>query len=64
MWLSDTNNLRTANINSDINLFSTSRETKQRVTELAYFGGFSDSEYLKRTLAKEFQLMESWYVLP
>ncbi|XP_057796354.1 anaphase-promoting complex subunit 4 [Salvia miltiorrhiza] len=36
-------------------------ETKQRVTELAYFGGFSDSEYLKRTLAKEFQQMESCF---
>lgn len=31
--------------------------------ELAYFGGFSDSEYLKRTLAKEFQQLESWYEL-
>ncbi|KAG6420642.1 hypothetical protein SASPL_117177 [Salvia splendens] len=36
-------------------------ETKQRVTELAHFGGFSDSEYLKRTLAKEFQQMESCF---
>ncbi|KAH6825124.1 Transducin/WD40 repeat-like superfamily protein, partial [Perilla frutescens var. hirtella] len=36
-------------------------ETKQRVTELAYFGGFSDSEYLKRTLAKEFQQLESCF---
>ncbi|KAL8463068.1 hypothetical protein ACS0TY_033905 [Phlomoides rotata] len=34
-------------------------ETMQRVTELAYFGGFLDSEYLKRTLATEFQQLES-----
>ncbi|XP_071930420.1 anaphase-promoting complex subunit 4 isoform X1 [Coffea arabica] len=32
-------------------------ETMQRIKELAHFGGFSDSEYLKRTLAEEFQLM-------
>ncbi|KAL8463081.1 hypothetical protein ACS0TY_033921 [Phlomoides rotata] len=36
-------------------------ETMQRVAELAYFGGFLDSEYLKRTLATEFQQLESWY---
>ncbi|XP_020541301.1 anaphase-promoting complex subunit 4 isoform X2 [Jatropha curcas] len=35
------------------------RETMQRVKELVQFGGFSDSEYLRRTLAKEFQQMES-----
>lgn len=34
---------------------------KQRVRELAHFGGFSDSEYLKRTLAKEFLQLECWY---
>lgn len=34
------------------------RETMQRVKELVQFGGFSDSEYLRRTLAKEFQEME------
>ncbi|KAJ7946905.1 Anaphase-promoting complex subunit 4 [Quillaja saponaria] len=34
-------------------------ETMQRVRELVQFGGFSDCEYLKRTLAKEFQQMES-----
>ncbi|KAL8463067.1 hypothetical protein ACS0TY_033904 [Phlomoides rotata] len=34
-------------------------ETMQRVAELAYFGGFLDSEYLKRTLATEFQQLES-----
>ncbi|XP_065879836.1 anaphase-promoting complex subunit 4 [Euphorbia lathyris] len=34
-------------------------ETMQRVKELVQFGGFSDTEYLKRTLAKEFQQMES-----
>ncbi|KAF7803543.1 anaphase-promoting complex subunit 4 [Senna tora] len=33
-------------------------ETMQRVKELVHFGGFSDPEYLKRTLAKEFQQME------
>ncbi|KAG8365467.1 hypothetical protein BUALT_Bualt18G0107800 [Buddleja alternifolia] len=33
-------------------------ETKQRVGELTHFGGFSDTEYLKRTLAKEFQQLE------
>jgi hypothetical protein len=37
------------------------RETMQRVKELAHFGGFLDCEYLRRTLAKEFQLMESRY---
>ncbi|PIN07121.1 Anaphase-promoting complex (APC), subunit 4 [Handroanthus impetiginosus] len=36
-------------------------ETKQRVRELAHFGGFSDSEYLERTLAEEFQQMESCF---
>ncbi|KAH7545917.1 hypothetical protein FEM48_Zijuj01G0145100 [Ziziphus jujuba var. spinosa] len=34
-------------------------ETMQRVKELVQFGGFSDCEYLQRTLAKEFQQMES-----
>ncbi|KAK7319609.1 hypothetical protein RJT34_04332 [Clitoria ternatea] len=33
-------------------------ETVQRVRELVQFGGFSDTEYLRRTLAKEFQQME------
>ncbi|KAI9121353.1 hypothetical protein K1719_008386 [Acacia pycnantha] len=33
-------------------------ETLERVRELVQFGGFTDSEYLKRTLAKEFQQME------
>ncbi|KAL7149453.1 hypothetical protein ABFS83_05G041600 [Erythranthe nasuta] len=36
-------------------------ETKQRVGELAHFGGFSDSEYLTRTLAKEFQQLDSCF---
>ncbi|KAL2495099.1 Anaphase-promoting complex subunit 4 [Forsythia ovata] len=36
-------------------------ETKQRIQELAQFGGFLDSEYLKRTLMKEFQQMESCF---
>lgn len=31
----------------------------QRVKELVQFGGFSDCEYLQRTLAKEFQQLES-----
>ncbi|KAJ1379239.1 anaphase-promoting complex subunit 4 isoform X1 [Sesbania bispinosa] len=30
----------------------------ERVRELVQFGGFSDTEYLRRTLAKEFQQME------
>jgi hypothetical protein len=38
------------------------RETMQRVKELVQFGGFSDCEYLQRTLAKEFQQMEDRYV--
>ncbi|KAL3615053.1 Anaphase-promoting complex subunit 4 [Castilleja foliolosa] len=33
-------------------------ETKQRVGELKHFGGFSDSEYLKRTLAEEFRQLQ------
>ncbi|KAJ4825108.1 Anaphase-promoting complex subunit 4 [Turnera subulata] len=33
--------------------------TMQRVKELVQFGGFSDCEYLRRSLAKEFQQMES-----
>lgn len=37
------------------------RETMQRVKELVHFGGFSDPDYLKRTLAKEFQQMELRY---
>lgn len=34
-------------------------ETMQRVKELVLFGGFSDCEYLQRTLAKQFHQMES-----
>ncbi|XP_062087338.1 anaphase-promoting complex subunit 4 [Humulus lupulus] len=34
-------------------------ETMQRVKELSHFGGFSDCEYLRRTLAKQFHQMES-----
>ncbi|KAF8033720.1 hypothetical protein BT93_C0086 [Corymbia citriodora subsp. variegata] len=33
-------------------------ETMERVRELVQFGGFGDSKYLQRTLAKEFQQME------
>ncbi|KAK2383087.1 anaphase-promoting complex subunit [Trifolium repens] len=33
-------------------------ETAERVKELVQFGGFSDTEYLRRTLAKEFQQLE------
>ncbi|KAK7362944.1 hypothetical protein VNO77_05069 [Canavalia gladiata] len=33
-------------------------ETMQRVRELVQFGGFPDAEFLRRTLAKEFQQME------
>ncbi|XP_059659639.1 anaphase-promoting complex subunit 4 [Cornus florida] len=36
-------------------------ETMQRVRELVSFGGFLDSEYLQRTLAKEFQQMDSCF---
>ncbi|KAE7995578.1 hypothetical protein FH972_000358 [Carpinus fangiana] len=35
------------------------RETMRNAKELVHFGGFLDCEYLRRTLAKEFQLMES-----
>lgn len=38
------------------------RETVRRVRELVQFGGFSDCEHLQRTLAKEFQQMETRYV--
>ncbi|XP_044494981.1 anaphase-promoting complex subunit 4 [Mangifera indica] len=34
-------------------------ETMQRVKELVQFGGFSDCNYLQRTLLKEFQQMEA-----
>ncbi|KAL4388460.1 hypothetical protein GQ457_09G001980 [Hibiscus cannabinus] len=37
----------------------TEMETVQRVKELVHFGGFSDCEYLRRTLAEEFKQMES-----
>lgn len=33
----------------------------QKIKELVQLGGFSDSEYLQRTMAKEFQQMESRY---
>ncbi|XP_045824082.1 anaphase-promoting complex subunit 4 [Trifolium pratense] len=33
-------------------------ETAERVRELVQFGGFSDTEYLRRNLAKEFQQLE------
>lgn len=36
-------------------------ETLERVKGLTWFGGFSDCEYLQRTLAKEFQQMESCF---
>ncbi|KAF5728954.1 Transducin/WD40 repeat-like superfamily protein isoform 1 [Tripterygium wilfordii] len=36
-------------------------ETIQRVQELVRFGGFSDCEYLRRTLASEFQQMETCF---
>ncbi|KAL3519652.1 hypothetical protein ACH5RR_017801 [Cinchona calisaya] len=36
-------------------------DTMQRIKELAHFGGFSDSEFLKRTLAEEFQQMVSCF---
>lgn len=36
-------------------------ETLDRVKELIQFGGFSDCEYLQRSLAKEFQQMESCF---
>ncbi|TYJ13037.1 hypothetical protein E1A91_A10G023800v1 [Gossypium mustelinum] len=34
-------------------------ETLQRVKELVHFGGFSDCDFLRRTLAEEFKQMES-----
>ncbi|XP_071722083.1 anaphase-promoting complex subunit 4-like [Rutidosis leptorrhynchoides] len=34
-------------------------DTMQRARELVQFGGFSDCDFLQRTLAKEFRLMES-----
>jgi len=37
------------------------RDTAQRVEQLAAFGGFSDTKYLERTLAKEFNQLEEWY---
>ncbi|KAK6133393.1 hypothetical protein DH2020_032857 [Rehmannia glutinosa] len=36
-------------------------ETKQRVRELTHFGGFSDCEYLRRTLAEEFLQLQSCF---
>ncbi|XP_031125914.1 anaphase-promoting complex subunit 4 isoform X1 [Ipomoea triloba] len=36
-------------------------ETMQRIKELAHFGGFLDTAFLKRTLAEEFQQMESCF---
>nr|XP_043625111.1 anaphase-promoting complex subunit 4 isoform X1 [Erigeron canadensis] len=36
-------------------------ETMGRVQELAHFGGFKDVDYLRRTLANEFQQMESCF---
>ncbi|PPS00721.1 hypothetical protein GOBAR_AA19941 [Gossypium barbadense] len=36
-------------------------ETLQRVKELVHFGGFSDCDFLRRTLAEEFKQMESRY---
>ncbi|KAJ8549636.1 hypothetical protein K7X08_033343 [Anisodus acutangulus] len=36
-------------------------ETMERIKQLAYFGGFSDLEYLKRTLSQEFQQMEACF---
>ncbi|KAI5656969.1 hypothetical protein M9H77_25762 [Catharanthus roseus] len=36
-------------------------ETMERIKELSHFGGFSDSEYLKRTLVEEFQQMQSCF---
>ena len=43
---------------SEANYVEIDLETMQRVRELVQFGEFLDSEYLTRTLAKEFQLME------
>ncbi|XP_021294134.1 anaphase-promoting complex subunit 4 isoform X2 [Herrania umbratica] len=40
-------------------VIETDMETLQRVRELVHFGGFSDCEYLRRTLSEEFQQMES-----
>ncbi|KAF2314456.1 hypothetical protein GH714_026616 [Hevea brasiliensis] len=43
---------------SEVHNIEVGSETMQRVKELVHFGGFSDIEYLRRTLAKEFQEME------
>lgn len=42
-------------------LLSSFRETLQRVKELVHFGGFSDCNFLRRTLVEEFKQMESRY---
>ncbi|KAG9455951.1 hypothetical protein H6P81_000459 [Aristolochia fimbriata] len=39
------------------------QDTMQRVEELVKFGGFSDTEYLHRTLTKEFEEMEDSFKL-
>ncbi|CAL5366479.1 unnamed protein product [Camellia sinensis] len=43
------------------NVLRDKTETMKRVKELVQFGGFLDTGYLQRTLAKEFQQMESCF---
>ncbi|KAL3851275.1 hypothetical protein ACJIZ3_013157 [Penstemon smallii] len=50
--------LETTDLDHDIEV---DLETKLRIRELAYFGGFPDSEYLDRTFSKEFQQLESCF---
>lgn len=44
-----------------IQLFCYCRDMVQRIEQLVAFGGFSDTKYLERTLAKEFIQLEEWY---
>ncbi|GAA0164098.1 hypothetical protein LIER_19814 [Lithospermum erythrorhizon] len=48
-------------LESTDSVIKVNEETMQRVKELVLFGGFSDTEYLKRTMGKEFQQMESCF---
>ncbi|XP_068652072.1 anaphase-promoting complex subunit 4 [Aristolochia californica] len=52
--------LENAELNHSINI---DQDTMQRVEELVKFGGFSDTEYLQRTLTKEFEEMEDSFKL-
>ncbi|KAK9130160.1 hypothetical protein Sjap_010647 [Stephania japonica] len=43
---------------SEDNVVEIDLETRQRIEELVQFGGFSDSDFLSQTLAKEFEQIE------